>query len=110
LKLTKQLPRREFRGRLEAQPDVHVVVDYAISFVRRAGIWNWVRFEAFPRTGRRDSLGFLLPVEDALQRSAILRADAVRLYGRAVIAREVRRATRDEIRKYCEPLKAPNRV
>ena len=47
---------------------------------------------------------------DPFQDATMSRTDAVRYYGWAVIGKESRRATREEIRNYCELLKVPNHV
>jgi hypothetical protein len=109
LKRGKHTSRRQRRNP-PPSPMVHVPLDYEISFVRHGGIWQRVRFEPFPKHLRTDDSGFPIAPYDALQREPLRREDAVRHYGRAVVAMEVRPATRHEIRKYCEPLKAPNRV
>ena len=89
---------------------VRVPFDYEISFIRHGGVWQRVRFEPFPRHIQTDHSGLPMLPLDMLQGVQMPREDAVRHYGRAVVAREVRAATCSEIRKYCEPLKAPNRV
>jgi hypothetical protein len=109
LKLVKRKSRRQAK-QMKDPPAMHVTIDYEISLIRKSGAWYRVRFTAFPKTTRKDPHGFPLPIFDALQNALLTRRQAVLLYGRAVIAKEVRRATREEIRKYGEPLKAPNRA
>jgi hypothetical protein len=111
LKAVKRVPRRRWRYPVEPVREVQVSIDYQISFIRKADVWYWVRFEPYPKTARYDLTNNLPPsVGDALQKMGLTQTDAVQRYGRAVVAKEVRKASREEIRKYCEPLKVPNRV
>jgi hypothetical protein len=109
LKIVKRKSRRHAK-QMQKLPVLQVTVDYDISLIRKTGIWYRVRFAPFPKTTRRDFNGLPLTFFDVLQNTLLACADAVHHYGRAVIADEVRLATREEIRKYGEPLKAPNRV
>jgi hypothetical protein len=108
LKMVENVARRKAR-RVSPVPDLCRMIDYDTAFVRHQGHWSWMRFEAFPKTQSK-WVGEPVVTMDALQKLLISRADAVKLYGRAVFATEARPASREEIRKYCEPLKAPNLV
>jgi hypothetical protein len=94
----------------EALPQIQVSVDCNTTFIRRDGVWLRLTLEQFPKQVYSHFHNVPFTVFDAFKQVRITRADAVSTYGRAMIAKEVRVATPAEIRKYCEPLKAPNRV
>jgi len=110
LKLVKQVSRRDrYRQHMEL-PVLFVPIDFDTSLVRRFGVWHHVRFQRFPKAFLTSFHALPLTVFDVLQGTRLTRDQAVHHYGRAVVAIETRLATRAEIRKYAEPLKAPNRV
>jgi hypothetical protein len=102
--------RRQARRPRSAPPLKQVAVDFDRVYFRKDGLWLRVELEAFPKHPGLDHLGAPLRMEDALWQAGLTRAEAVARYGRAVFARQTHVATRADIRKYCEPLKRPNRV
>lgn len=106
------LKRIETRRRIDPNklPRIQIRHGFGESFIRKAGKWYHVTLESFPASPPpRFPLGPTLAV-DALEKTGITRTQAITLYGRAEIATKVRPATPHEVRKICEPLKAPNRV
>lgn len=104
---------KAMRGRYrkpEESPVLHIAFDFQTSFIRKAGIWHRVTLNVYPKNPRPKSHDLPFTIFDALMQKPISRPDAVEFYGRSVYATEARRATRDEIREHCEPLKAPNLV
>lgn len=64
------------------------------------GVWNLAVFEPFPR--RAGPADVMAPEEyDALHQAKITRAQARERYGRAIVVKEVRPATRREVARYC---------
>jgi hypothetical protein len=108
LKLVK--PSGRGKKHYRATPELRVPIDHELTFVRKLGIWYRVRFEPFPKSMFAGLNGTPTTVHDAFQNAHITRADAVVHYSRPIVAKAVRRASREEIRRYCEPLKAPNVV
>jgi hypothetical protein len=98
------------RRRSKQLPVRFVPFDFEITFIRYQGVWQRARMEDFPKQVRVDADGRPVKTHDALHGENMTRDQVVAFYGRAIIAREVRRATPAEIRQYCEPLKAPNLV
>jgi hypothetical protein len=109
LKLIKGKSRRA-RKQARELPQLQVAIDHKISFIRQAGVWYRVEFAAFPTTIVTGFHAVTPTVEDALQGTYLTRAAAVHHYGRPIIAKKARIASREEARRFCEPLKAPNVV
>jgi hypothetical protein len=98
------------RARAIASPLALVYRDHDTSFVCKADIWYLARFEPFPINRRPDVSQPAVTVADALEGARLRRDEVLARYGRAAYVADARRASREEVRKYCEPLKAPNRV
>ncbi len=110
LKRGRQPSRGRRFGEMPQLPTLHVPVDFETSFIRHKNVWQRVRLTRYSKFPPTDSVGLPVNPHDSLHRAALSRTDAVRFYGRAVYAAASRPATHGEIRKYCEPLRAPNRV
>jgi hypothetical protein len=109
LKKTKKRTRQRGHQCSEPRP-VIVPIDFEVAFIQHRGSWHRVRLASFPKMSWNDLKATPTTVADALRNVNVTRADTVGFYGRAVYATESRRASRDEIRRYCEPLKTPNLV
>ena len=85
-----------------------IPVDHEIVFVRFEEVWYRLRWTKFPP---KDAFKpAMATVHDALLNRPVTRGEAFQAYQRSVLAAEARRATREEIRRWCEPLRAPNIV
>ncbi len=100
--------KKVVRFRIVEPPMIHIRHEFGVSFIRKGKVWYHVEMGPFLKKNRNP----LFPdtARDVLTEADITRDRAVEIYGRAELPRKVRRATPYEIRKVCEPLKAPNRV
>jgi hypothetical protein len=102
--------KKVLRPRRNAKQTVDRVieVDHDLVFLKFQDAWHRVRWAEYPRRERFKD--WSATVHDAMLNRPISRDEAVHTYRRPVYAAEARLATRQEIRRWCEPLKAPNRV
>ncbi len=106
LRKAKSTPRRDWRA--DQSMDRVVPMDHETAFLKFQNAWHHVRWSKFPP--KKAFKDWSATVHDALLNRPVTRGEAVHTYRRGVYAVEARRARRDEIRRWCEPLKAPNVV
>jgi hypothetical protein len=109
LKRVKQVSRRSRKVKQESPP-VMVSIAHDTWLVRKFDVWNRVQFTSFPKSYSNSYYSLPVTAFDVLHGARLTRAQAVEHYGRPLIAVKVRPATRTEVRRFVEPLKAPNRV